>query len=73
MVKIINFTVHFEHLQDKVNQVRDALAALEALREEHKEKLRIEEEEALKMKQLQMEHKLQIMRKKKQEYLQVRK
>lgn len=62
--------LHFEGLQDKLTQVKDARAALDALREEHREKLQREAEEAERQRQLQMAHKLEIMRKKKQEYLQ---
>lgn len=62
--------MHFEGLQDKLNQARDARAALDALREEHRERLRREAEEAERIRQIQMAHKLEIMRKKKQEYLQ---
>lgn len=60
----------YERLQDKLTQVKDARAALDALREEHQEKLRRQAEEAERQRQLQMAHKLDIMRKKKQEYLQ---
>jgi len=63
--------VYYEGLQDKLAQVKDARAALDALREEHREKLRRQAEEAERIRQLQMAHKLEIMRKKKQEYLQV--
>lgn len=63
--------MYYEGLQDKFAQVKDARAALDALREEHKEKLRREAEMAERQRQLQMAHKLDIMRKKKQEYLQV--
>ncbi|XP_050298507.1 hepatocyte growth factor-regulated tyrosine kinase substrate isoform X2 [Anthonomus grandis grandis] len=62
--------LHYERLQDKLTQVKDARAALDALREEHRDKLRREAEEAERQRQLQMAHKLEIMRKKKQEYLQ---
>ncbi|CAG9773958.1 unnamed protein product [Ceutorhynchus assimilis] len=62
--------LHYEGLQDKLTQVKDARAALDALREEHREKLRREAEEIERQRQLQMAHKLDIMRKKKQEYLQ---
>ncbi|XP_049776046.1 hepatocyte growth factor-regulated tyrosine kinase substrate [Schistocerca cancellata] len=62
--------VYYEGLQDKLAQVKDARAALDALREEHREKLRRQAEEAERIRQLQMAHKLEIMRKKKQEYLQ---
>ena len=64
-------TVYYEGLQDKLAQVKDARAALDALREEHREKLRRQAEEAERIRQMQMAHKLEIMRKKKQEYLQV--
>lgn len=62
--------LHYEGLQDKLTQVKDARAALDALREEHRDKLRRQAEEAERQRQLQMAHKLEIMRKKKQEYLQ---
>lgn len=62
--------VCYEGLQDKLAQMKDARAALNALREEHHDKLRREAEEAERRRQLQMAHKLDIMRKKKQEYLQ---
>jgi growth factor-regulated tyrosine kinase substrate len=62
--------VHFEGLQDKLNEIRDARAALDSLREEHREQKRREAEEQEAMRQKQMAHKLDIMRKQKQEYLQ---
>lgn len=62
--------VYYEGLQDKLAQVKDARAALDALRDEHREKLRRQAEEAERIRQMQMAHKLEIMRKKKQEYLQ---
>lgn len=62
--------VYYEGLQDKVAQIKESRLALDALREEHREKLRREAEEAERQRQLQMAHKLEIMRKKKQEYLQ---
>ncbi|XP_030751579.1 hepatocyte growth factor-regulated tyrosine kinase substrate isoform X2 [Sitophilus oryzae] len=62
--------LYYERLQDKLTQVKDARAALDALREEHRDRLRREAEEAERQRQLQMAHKLEIMRKKKQEYLQ---
>jgi len=61
---------HYECLQDKLSQIRDSRAALDALREEHQEKLRLEAEEAERARQQQMAQKLEIMRKKKAEYLQ---
>lgn len=62
--------VYYEGLQDKLTQMKDARAALDALREEHKEKLRRQAEEAERQRQMLMAQKLAIMRKKKQEYLQ---
>lgn len=59
-----------ERLQDKISQIRDARAALDALREEHREQMRRAAEEAERIRQQQMASKLEIMRKKKQEYLQ---
>ena len=60
----------YEQLQDKLNQVKDSRAALDVLRQEHQEKVRQIAEEAERQRQMQMAHKLEIMRKKKQEYLQ---
>nr|CAG4635433.1 EOG090X05AE [Artemia franciscana] len=57
---------YYETLQDKLTQARDARAALDALREEHREKLRRAAEEADRQRQMQMAFKLDIMRKKKQ-------
>ncbi|XP_053987172.1 hepatocyte growth factor-regulated tyrosine kinase substrate isoform X2 [Hylaeus anthracinus] len=62
--------VYYEGLQDKLTQMKDARAALDALRDEHREKLRRQAEEAERKKQMLMAQKLAIMRKKKQEYLQ---
>uniref|UniRef100_A0A224YYL5 Hepatocyte growth factor-regulated tyrosine kinase substrate n=1 Tax=Rhipicephalus zambeziensis TaxID=60191 RepID=A0A224YYL5_9ACAR len=61
---------YYEGLQDKLAQIRDARAALDALREEHREQLRREADEAERQRQIQMAQKLHIMRQKKQEYLQ---
>nr|CAG4647868.1 EOG090X05AE [Moina brachiata] len=65
-----NARAYYEGLQDKLAQARDARAALDSLREEHRERLRREAEEAERQRQIQMAQKLEIMRKKKQEYLQ---
>ncbi|CAH0563464.1 unnamed protein product [Brassicogethes aeneus] len=62
--------MHYERLQDKLTRVKEAREALDALRDEHRDKMRREAEEAERQRQLQMAHKLDIMRKKKQEYLQ---
>lgn len=60
----------YEQLQDKLAQVKDSRAALDVLRQEHVEKLRRIAEEQERQRQMQMAQKLEIMRKKKQEYLQ---
>lgn len=60
----------YEQLQDKLAQIKDSRAALDVLRQEHVEKLRLIAEEQERQRQLQMAQKLEIMRKKKQEYLQ---
>ncbi|GFO17365.1 hepatocyte growth factor-regulated tyrosine kinase substrate [Plakobranchus ocellatus] len=62
---------HFESLQDKLTQLRDAREALDSLREEHKEKRRREAEELDRQRQIQMMQKLEIMRQKKHEYLEM--
>ncbi|XP_010007897.1 PREDICTED: hepatocyte growth factor-regulated tyrosine kinase substrate, partial [Nestor notabilis] len=63
--------VYYEGLQDKLAQIRDARGALNALREEHQEKLRRAAEEAERQRQIQLAQKLEIMRQKKQEYLEM--
>ncbi|XP_004432915.1 PREDICTED: hepatocyte growth factor-regulated tyrosine kinase substrate [Ceratotherium simum simum] len=63
--------LYYEGLQDKLAQIRDARGALSALREEHREKLRQAAEEAERQRQIQLAQKLEIMRQKKQEYLEV--
>ncbi|KAJ3600844.1 hypothetical protein NHX12_031819 [Muraenolepis orangiensis] len=63
--------LYYEGLQDKLAQVRDARAALNALRDEHREKLRRAAEESERQRQIQLAQKLEIMRQKKQEYLEV--
>nr|XP_006814774.1 PREDICTED: hepatocyte growth factor-regulated tyrosine kinase substrate-like isoform X2 [Saccoglossus kowalevskii] len=60
---------YMESLQDKLAQIRDAREALDALREDHQEKIRREAEEAERQRQIQIAQKLEIMRQKKQEYL----
>ncbi|TKS92050.1 Hepatocyte growth factor-regulated tyrosine kinase substrate [Collichthys lucidus] len=56
--------LYYEGLQDKLAQVRDARAALNALRDEHREKLRRAAEEAERQRQIQLAQKLEIMRQK---------
>uniref|UniRef100_A0A452UMW9 Hepatocyte growth factor-regulated tyrosine kinase substrate n=1 Tax=Ursus maritimus TaxID=29073 RepID=A0A452UMW9_URSMA len=63
--------LYYEGLQDKLAQIRDARGALSALREEHREKLRRAAEEAERQRQIQLAQKLEIMRQKKLEYLEV--
>ncbi|XP_049523616.1 hepatocyte growth factor-regulated tyrosine kinase substrate-like isoform X4 [Dermacentor silvarum] len=65
-----DFREYYEGLQDKLAQIRDARAALDALRDEHRDQLRREADEAERQRQIQMAQKLHIMRQKKQEYLQ---
>lgn len=62
---------HYESLQDKLAQLRDAREALDALREDHREKRRREQEEQERLRQIQMSQKLEIMRQKKHEYLEM--
>lgn len=62
---------HYESLQDKLAQLRDAREALDALREDYREKKRREQEELERQRQIQMAHKLEIMRQKKHEYLEM--
>ncbi|RUS79812.1 hypothetical protein EGW08_012411, partial [Elysia chlorotica] len=62
---------HFEGLQDKLTQLRDAREALDSLREEHREKRRREAEEMERQRQIQMMQKLEVMRQKKHEYLEM--
>ncbi|XP_022663251.1 hepatocyte growth factor-regulated tyrosine kinase substrate-like isoform X2 [Varroa destructor] len=61
---------YYESLQDKLQQIWDARAALDALREENREEERKRQEEAERARQMQMAHKLEIMRQRKHEYLQ---
>ncbi|XP_034645504.1 hepatocyte growth factor-regulated tyrosine kinase substrate isoform X4 [Trachemys scripta elegans] len=63
--------LYYEGLQDKLAQIRDARGALNALRDEHREKLRRAAEEAERQRQIQLAQKLEIMRQKKQEYLEM--
>ncbi|OQR71977.1 hepatocyte growth factor-regulated tyrosine kinase substrate-like [Tropilaelaps mercedesae] len=61
---------YYESLQDKLQQIWDARAALDALRDENREEERKRQEEAERVRQMQMAHKLEIMRQRKHEYLQ---
>ncbi len=60
------FPGHYESLQDKLAQMKDAREALDALREEHREKRRREMEELERQRQIQLAAKLEVMRQKKQ-------
>ncbi|CAL1536875.1 unnamed protein product [Lymnaea stagnalis] len=62
---------YYEGLQDKLTQLRDAREALDSLREEHREKRRREAEEMERLRQIQMMQKLEVMRQKKHEYLEM--
>ncbi|CAG7726980.1 unnamed protein product [Allacma fusca] len=64
-----NARTYFEGLQDKLSQVKDARAALDALREQHQERLRIKAEEEERAKRYHMAQMLHIKRQQKQEYL----
>ena len=61
--------VKYEGLQDRLTQIKDARAALDALREEEMERKRREQEELERQRQVQLAAKLEVMRKKKAEYL----
>ena len=61
--------VKYEGLQDRLTQIKDARAALDALREEELERKRKEQEEQERLRQEQLAAKLEVMRKKKAEYL----
>merc|ERR1719509_539198 len=54
--------VYYEGMQDKLTQVKDARAALDALREEEAQRIRREAEEAERQRQIQMAAKLDVMR-----------
>lgn len=60
----------FEAIQDKLSQIADARAALDALREEHQEKVRQEAAEAERLRQSQLASKLEMMRQKKSQMMQ---
>jgi len=57
---------HYETMQDKLAQLKDARDALNVLREEHREKRRREQEELERLRQIQMAQKLEVLRQKKQ-------
>ena len=57
---------YFENLQDKLNQLKDAREALNALRAEHFERKQREALERDRQRQIQLAQKLDLMRQKKQ-------
>merc|ERR1712029_712749 len=61
--------VKYEGFQDRLTQIKDARAALDALREEEIERKRREQEELERQRQIELAAKLEVMRKKKAEYL----
>ncbi|KER23702.1 hypothetical protein T265_08468 [Opisthorchis viverrini] len=63
---------YFEGLQDKITQLRDAREALDALRQEHAARRQLEEQEAARLRQLQMMQKLEVMRQQKRDTLEYR-
>lgn len=65
------FVVYFESLQDKLVQVKDTRAALNAMREDHKAQLQQEAAFAEQQRQLQLAMKLDVLRQRKQQYQQV--
>ncbi|CAF2561729.1 unnamed protein product [Rotaria sp. Silwood2] len=60
---------HYENLQDKLTQLKDAREALNALRTDHYERKQQEALERERQRQIQLAQKLDFMRQKKQEYL----
>ncbi|THD20278.1 Hepatocyte growth factor-regulated tyrosine kinase substrate [Fasciola hepatica] len=60
---------YFEGLQDKLTQIREAREALDALRLEHSARRQLEEQEAARIRQLQMMQKLEVMRQQKRDTL----
>ncbi|KAF8568934.1 hypothetical protein P879_03448 [Paragonimus westermani] len=60
---------YFEGLQDKLTQLREAREALDALRQEHVARRQLKEQEAARLRQLQMMQKLELMRQQKRDAL----
>lgn len=65
------FLVYFERLQDKLVQVKDTRAALDAMRDDHKAALQQEAAFAEQQRQIQLAMKLDVLRQRKQQYQQV--
>ncbi|XP_050432184.1 hepatocyte growth factor-regulated tyrosine kinase substrate [Adelges cooleyi] len=62
--------LYYERLQDKLVQVKDTRAALDAMREDHKAALQQEAAYAEQQRQLQLAMKLDVLRQRKQQYQQ---
>jgi hypothetical protein len=65
------FSVYYERLQDKLVQVKDTRAALDAMREDHRVSLQQEAAFAEQQRQIQLAMKLDVLRQRKQQYQQV--
>lgn len=63
--------MYFERLQDKLVQVKDTRAALNAMRDDHKAALQQEAAFAEQQRQIQLAMKLDVLRQRKQQYQQV--
>lgn len=63
--------MYFERLQDKLVQVKDTRAALDAMRDDHKAALQQEAAFAEQQRQMQLAIKLDVLRQRKQQYQQV--
>ena len=61
-----SFADHYENLQDKLNQLKDAREALDALRKEHFEQKQQQTIERERQRHIQLALKLDLMRQKKQ-------
>ncbi|KAL7673676.1 hypothetical protein ACOME3_008528 [Neoechinorhynchus agilis] len=64
---------YYESLQDKLASVKDASEAIDALRNEHQERIRLEARERENQRLIALNQKLEVMRMKKQECLRLQK
>ena len=60
---------HYEGLQDKLGQLKDARETLDVLKKKHRKKKRLRQQEAEKARQAQLAQKLEVFRQQKQVYL----
>lgn len=60
--------MYFERLQDKLVQVKDTRAALDAMRDDHKAAIQQEAAFAEQQRQIQLAMKLDVLRQRKQQY-----